>query len=63
MPELCLSTVSFREEERQMALLAFARLSAERPGCDFLLGLMAEKLAGRELYETFKRVAGRGTVS
>jgi hypothetical protein len=42
------------EEQRQAMLLAIARLAVERPGYDWMLGEISEKLKGRDLYDKFK---------
>src|SRR5574341_1708285 len=42
------------ESERQPLLLALAHTAVERPGWDYLLGTIAEKFHGRDLFEQFK---------
>lgn len=50
-------TVTIEEGQRQMILLAIARLAIERPGWnECALGPIAELLKGRELYEHFKKL-------
>jgi hypothetical protein len=48
------------ESDRQAIVLALAMLSLQRPGWDWMLGGIAEKLGGfiegRELYNEFKRM-------
>ena len=47
------------EEDIQMLCLAMAKLSAERPGWDFYMTEVAEKLAGprgRQLYREFQEI-------
>jgi hypothetical protein len=44
------------EGDRQMVLLALANLALLRPGFDFAIGLIAEKLDGKEMCEEFKRL-------
>ena len=43
------------EEERQLLLLALAKLALKRPGWDEALGVIAEKLAGKREYESLKK--------
>lgn len=54
-------TVTIAEEQRQMLLLALAKLSIERPGWHWTLGELAAKFStapniedGRELFEQFR---------
>lgn len=42
------------ESDRQAVLLALGHLAVERPGWDYMLGLIADKLRGREMYQTFQ---------
>jgi hypothetical protein len=51
--------IEISEEERQMMLLAIAKLSIERPGWYWTLGQLAEKLGdrGRTEFEEFRTVA------
>lgn len=42
------------ECDRQLILLALAVLSLQRPGWAWTLGNIAEKLQGREMFETFR---------
>jgi len=44
------------ESERQATLLALANLALQRPGWDDMLGGIAEKLQGFDLFEEFKRL-------
>jgi hypothetical protein len=50
--------VELDDVERKLVLLALAELSVDRPGFDFALGELAEKIPpdGRELFEEFKRL-------
>ena len=48
------SMFKIEEGERQMILLAIAELALTRPGWDWCLGELAEKLSGREMFEGFK---------
>lgn len=50
-----LITVSISEEERQATVLALARLALSRPGWGVFLSGVAEKLNGREAFESFKK--------
>jgi hypothetical protein len=43
------------EDQRQMILLAIARLAVERPGWDTALDEIAVVFGGREMFEEFKR--------
>lgn len=45
------------EGDRQATLLALGRLAAERPGWDYMLGLIADQLGGRAMYTTFQDLA------
>jgi hypothetical protein len=51
---------TIEESDRQAIVLALAMLSLQRPGWDWMLGGIAEKLGGfiegRELYNEFKRM-------
>lgn len=49
-------TFTINESERQAMLLALAELALSRPGWDFMLRLLAEKLHGAEMFEDFKRL-------
>jgi hypothetical protein len=49
-------TVTLEEGERQATILALANLSLQRPGWDFMLGEIAEKLQGRVMYDEMKRL-------
>lgn len=40
-----------------MLLLAIAELAVRRPGWDWTLGRLADRLGGRSLFEGFKRLA------
>jgi hypothetical protein len=44
------------ESDRQAMLLALATLALHRPGWDYMLGEIAEKLRGREMFAEFKRL-------
>ena len=44
------------ESDRQAVLLALATLALHRPGWDWMLGEIAEKFHGREMFENFKRL-------
>lgn len=48
-----LTDIIQEESDRQATLLALAALAHERPGWDHMLGLIADKLQGREMYNTF----------
>jgi hypothetical protein len=48
--------MNFEEGDRQLVLLAIAELSLSRPGWDYALGLIADQLQGREMYDEFKRL-------
>jgi len=48
--------VVLTEEERQMVLLAIGKLAAERPGWVWMLGQMAAKLQGREMFDRFREL-------
>lgn len=41
------------ESDRQAVLLALAALAAERPGWEYMLGRIADKLRGRAMFEQF----------
>lgn len=45
------------EGDRQMLLLAIAELALRRPGWNWTLGRLAERLHGRAEFEEFKRIA------
>jgi hypothetical protein len=49
-------TFDVDESQRQMILLAIARLAVERPGWDWTLGELAQQLKGRALFEDFKQL-------
>jgi hypothetical protein len=49
--------VEFEEEERQLVLLALAELALTRPGFDYALNLIARKLGGVAMYESFKQTS------
>lgn len=60
-------TVTIDEGQRQMLLLALAKLSIERPGWHWTLGALAAKYSrapgsedGRALFEQFRRIHDRG---
>ena len=60
MPEI---HIVFTEEERQMMLLALAKLSLERAGWLWFLGEIAEKFdawgspsSGRKMFEDFRTI-------
>jgi hypothetical protein len=48
--------VVLEETDRQLTLLALAELALSRPGFDEALSLIAELLAGQEMFEEFKRI-------
>ena len=48
-------TSLLREDDRQLVLLSLACLALLRPGWDWALGNVAEKLDGRDAFEHFKR--------
>jgi hypothetical protein len=47
-------TFTVDEGQRQILLLALAKLSLERPGWEYALDLIAAQLQGREMYESFR---------
>jgi hypothetical protein len=47
------------EGDRQMLLLAIAELALRRPGWDWTLGRLAERLSGREMFDSFKQSSAR----
>lgn len=49
--------VRFEEGNRQLVLLAIAELALSRPGFDHALGLIADQLGGREMFDGFKRTS------
>ena len=53
MPDI---TIKLREEDRQMVLLSLALCSLKNPGFDYSVGLIADQLNGREMFESFKRL-------
>ncbi len=44
------------EGDRQLTLLSLALCSLLRPGFDMALGLIADRLSGREMFEKFKEL-------
>ena len=42
------------EPERQLILLGLAQLALDRPGWNWTLGELSEKLSGREMFENLK---------
>lgn len=47
-------TITIDESQRQMIMLALAKLRMERPGWDYALGEIAERFpGGRTMYEQF----------
>jgi hypothetical protein len=46
-------TITLDEGQRQATLLALALLCLQRPGWDFMLGEIADKLNGREMWKEF----------
>ncbi len=46
------------ESDRQAMLLAIAMLSVERPGWHYMLGRIADRLHGRDIYEKFRGLHG-----
>ena len=55
-------TYEMEECDRQATLLALATLALHRPGWDWMLGEIAEKLRGREMFDNFKRLNNDGIV-
>jgi len=47
--------VRFEEGNRQLVLLAIAELALSRPGFDDALGLIADQLGGRAIFNDLKR--------
>lgn len=47
------TTVTIDECERQLILLALAKVAVERPGWEYCCGLLADKLEGRFLFQKF----------
>jgi hypothetical protein len=47
---------SMEESDRQATLLALATLALHRPGWNWMLGEIAEKLQGRQMFDEFKRL-------
>jgi hypothetical protein len=45
------------DADRQMLLLAMAELALRRPGWNWTLGRLAERLGGRDLFEAFKKTS------
>lgn len=48
--------ITVEEGDRQMILLALAKLWAERPGWEYAIGLLADKLRGRQMLEEFHKM-------
>lgn len=46
--------VELSEDERQMILMGLGRLAVDRPGFDWFIGQIADKLQGREMFQRFK---------
>jgi len=46
--------VELSEDERQMILMALGRLAVDRPGFEWFIGQIADKLQGRERFQGFK---------
>ena len=44
------------EGERQMLMLAIAKLGLENPGWDMMLETLSDKFQGKEMYEKFKDI-------
>jgi hypothetical protein len=53
-------TYTIDECDRQATILALATLALHRPGFDTMLGEIAEKLKGRDMYEKFKEFDNDG---
>lgn len=51
-----LDRTRFEEGDRQLTLLSLALCSLLRPGFDTALGLIAEKLEGKDMFEHFKHL-------
>ena len=59
-----MKTLEISEEERQMILMALARLAVERRGFNWFIDKIADKLEGRRMFEHFKRLKrGESTVN
>ena len=54
------TTYTLDESDRQATILALATLALHRPGFDYMLGEIAEKLQGREMYEKCKEFDNDG---
>ncbi|MCA1684784.1 MAG: hypothetical protein LC745_02120 [Planctomycetia bacterium] len=52
--------VTISETDRQAVLLSIARLAIERPDWDEMLGGVAERFAGREVFAEFKKIHAGG---
>ena len=53
-------TLVLDEGERQMVVMALAKLALQRPGWDVALWEIAERISDREMYEAFRGTL-RGT--
>lgn len=54
---MTMDSFTLEESQRQAVLLAIAHLALEWPGWDWMLGQIAERLGGRELFDKFKVLA------
>lgn len=54
--------VEIEEDQRQMVLLALAHLAVERPGFDDYLGEIADRFAGRTLFDTLAQLRRDETI-
>jgi hypothetical protein len=48
--------VELEETDRQAVLLALAHLTIDRPGWTWMLGEIAEKFKGRDMFEKFREL-------
>jgi hypothetical protein len=49
-------TVEIDEADRQMILLALAKLTIERPGFLYSCSELAARFSGRDVFESFRRL-------
>jgi hypothetical protein len=54
--------VTIDEGQRQLLLLALAKLSIEGPGWHWTLGELAEEFSGRALFEQFRKIHNASNV-
>ncbi len=53
-------TITIDEGDRQLVLLSLATLALHRPGFDYALYRLADKLVGTQMYEMFKELDNDG---